>query len=319
MFNPEHLRTLQAVVEEGTVLAAADRLRVTPSAVSQQLARLQQQVGQPVMVRQGRGLVPTDAAAVLVRLAQQMVELDERARAELETLREAVSGALVLAAFPTALLGLVAPSVTLLQTRHPHLQLTVRELSPEAALHALRRGEVDLAVVHDWTDRQVSIRTGLQAHLLGLDPVDLIAPATADLRPGPDGVDLDDLGGHVWIDDSPGVYSDWLRGALASRRLAHRVGATVEASAPRLALVSQGFGLCLLPRLGRDALPDGLVSLPLVEAPTRRIHAVHRDASTRRPAVEAALAVMRTVWRERDELPDIAEEDLDRDEGGRPG
>ena len=67
MFNPEHLRTLQAVVEEGTVLAAADRLRVTPSAVSQQLARLQQQVGQPVMVRQGRGLVPTDAAAVLVR------------------------------------------------------------------------------------------------------------------------------------------------------------------------------------------------------------------------------------------------------------
>ena len=60
-----------------------------------------------------------------------------------------------------------------------------------------------------------------------------------------------------------------------------------------------------------------LHALPLVEAPTRRIHAVHRDASARRPAVEAALAVLRTVWRERDELPDIAEEDVDRDEPGR--
>ncbi|MFK5634539.1 MULTISPECIES: LysR family transcriptional regulator [unclassified Ornithinimicrobium] len=315
MFNPEHLRTLQAVVEEGTVLAAADRLHLTPSAVSQQLGRLQQQVGQPVMVRQGRGLVPTDAAAVLVRVAEQMVELDERARAELETLQEEVSGPLVLAAFPTALLGLVAPAVTVLQERHPHLVLTVRELSPEAALHALRRGEVDVAVVHDWTDRQVSIRAGLQAHLLGLDPVDLIAPATSDLQAGPDGVDLDDLGGHVWIDDSPGVYSDWLRGALSTRRLPHRIGATVEASAPRLSLVTQGFGLCLLPRLGRDALPAGLVALPLVEAPTRRIHAVHREASARRPAVEAALEAMRTVWRERAELPDVPEEG----EGGGGG
>jgi len=77
MFNPEHLTTLQADVEEGTVLAAADRLGITASAVSQQLSRLQRDTGQTVMARRGRTLEPTDAAAVLVRMAQQMHDLDE--------------------------------------------------------------------------------------------------------------------------------------------------------------------------------------------------------------------------------------------------
>ena len=303
MFNPDHLRTLQAVVEEGTVLAAADRLRLTPSAVSQQLTRLQRQVGQPVMVRQGRGLVPTDAADVLVRLAERFVDLDERARAELETLREEVSGPLVVAAFATALRGLVSPAVALLAERHPHLQLTLREHSPEESIPALLRGEVDLVIVHDWTDRHASPRTGLQAHLLGLDPVDLVTLRGEDLTRGPDGVDLDDLGGRVWIDDTPGVFSDWLLEALAQRTLPHRIGATVDSTGARVALVAQGFGICLLPRLGREVLPDAVVATPLVEAPTRRIHAVHRDASTRRPAVEAALDALEEVWREREELP----------------
>lgn len=304
MFNPEHLRTLQAVVEEGTVLAAADRLRLTPSAVSQQLSRLQQQVSQPVMVRQGRGLVPTDAASVLVRLAQQLVDLDERARAELEELREEVSGPLVVASFSTGLRGVVAPAVTLLRDRHPHLEITLREHSPEESMPALRRGEVDLVVVHDWTDRHVSIRAGLRAHLLGLDPVDLVTLRTEELNVGPEGVDLDDLDGRVWIDDNPGVFSDWLLGALVQRALPHRIGATVDNTSARVELVARGFGICLLPRLGRDVLPDEVVATPLVEAPTRRIHAVHRDASGRRPAVDAALTALRDVWRERAELPD---------------
>ncbi|SOC55390.1 LysR family transcriptional regulator [Ornithinimicrobium cerasi] len=304
MFSPEQLMTLQAVVEEGTVQAAADRLRVTPSAVSQQLGRLHRAVGHPVMVRRGRRLVPADAAAVLVDAARELQGLDERTRARLEALREEVSGPLVLAGFPTALLGLVVPAVGLLAARHPDLELTVHEMSPEASMHALRRGGVDIAVVHDWTDREVVVGGGVQAHLLGLDPVDLIAPGSSRLRAGPDGVDLDDLRDQVWVDDSPGVYSDWLRGALTARGLEHRIGATVESSAPRLALVSQGFGLCLLPRLGRESLPEGLVGLPLAEAPTRRIHAVHREDSARRPAVAVALSAMREVWREQELLPD---------------
>lgn len=296
MFNPEHLLTLQAVVEEGTVLGAADRLGYTPSAVSQQLSRLQKDVPQPIMRRRGRANVPTDAAAVLVRLAQQMRDLDERTRSELEMLDGHVSGSLTLAGFPTGFRGLLIPAAMGLRERHPHLEVTLHELNPHESVAAVRRGEVDLALVHDWTDRHVRLQDGVVDWPIGLDPVDLVVREDHTFTIRPDGIDLADLDGQVWIDDTPGVFSDWLLQSLDAHRLSYRIGATVEHLAIRLRLVLEGFGICLLPRLGRGDLPPGVVALPLQGAPTRRLFAVHRDASTQRPDVKAALDLMQENW-----------------------
>jgi len=206
--------------------------------------------------------------------------------------------------FPTGVYGLLAPLAGRLQQRHPQLELTVRELSPEESVPAVRRGEVDLAVVHDWTDRHIPLRNGVQVWPIGLDPVDLVAPHDHHLPVRAGEVDLEDLDAQVWVDDSPGVFSDWLLSALESRNLRYRVGATVDTAVSKVSLTAQGFGLCLLPRLGRERLPSDVVALPLVEAPTRRVLAVHRDSSRDRPAVQAALGIIREVWAEYADLPD---------------
>ncbi len=296
MFNPEHLLTLQAVVDEGTVLGAADRLGCTPSAVSQQLSRLQQEVPQPIMHRRGRANVPTDAAAVLVRLAQQMRDLEESARSELEMLDGLVSGELALASFPSGFRGLLIPTAMALRDQHSNLNVTLYELNPEEAVTAVRRGVVDLALVHDWTDRHVRLQHGVVDRPIGLDQVDLVVREDHPFAVGPAGLDFAELGDQVWIDDTAGVFSDWLIASLDAHRLSYRIGATVEHLATRLRLVLEGFGICLLPRLGRGALPPGVVALPLQGAPTRRLYAVHRDASAQRPDVEAALALIQASW-----------------------
>ncbi|WP_192796760.1 LysR substrate-binding domain-containing protein [Serinicoccus kebangsaanensis] len=299
MFSPEQLVSLKAVVEEGTVLAAADRLGLTASAVSQQLTRLQKEAGQPVLVRRGRNVVPTDAAEVLVQLASQLEQLDEAARAELEHLTSDVAGPLVLSSFPTGIVGLLAPSLPVLRSLHPLLRITMRELTPEGSLGALRRGEVDLAVVHDWTDYHKALPGGLTAHVLGHDVVDLIAPHDHDLRVGRNGVvDLGDCGGRDWVDDSPGVFSDWLLTALHERSLDYRIAATADTHPSKIALVAAGLGIGLMPRLGRPELPDTVVSFPVRNPPTRRIMLVHRDSSVRRPAVVSVMREVRRVWTE---------------------
>ena len=296
MFNPEHLLTLQAVVEEGTVLGAADRLGCTPSAVSQQLGRLQHEVPQPIMARRGRANVPTDAATVLVRLAQQMRDLDERARSELEMLDGLVSGAVSLASFPSGFRGLLIPTAMALRDQHPNLGVTLYELNPGEAVSAVRRGDVDLGLVHDWTDRHVRLQHGVVDRPVGLDPVDLIVRADHPFHIGQEGLDFAELGEQVWIDDTPGVFSDWLIASLDAHRLSYRIGATVEHLATRLRLVLEGFGICLLPRLGRGELPPGVVALPLQGAPARRLYAVHREASAQRPDVEEALRLIQESW-----------------------
>ena len=61
-FDLNLLLVLDAVLTEGSVAKAANRLHVTPSAVSNALARLRQQLGDPLVTRKGRGIVPTPAA-----------------------------------------------------------------------------------------------------------------------------------------------------------------------------------------------------------------------------------------------------------------
>lgn len=95
-FQFDHLETLLAIAEEGTFDAAARRLRVTQSAVSQRIKALEQSAGQ-VLVQRSTPVLPTDAGAVLLRLARQASLLDADARRELH------GGGAEDSAFPMAL------------------------------------------------------------------------------------------------------------------------------------------------------------------------------------------------------------------------
>ena len=79
MIDVRRLRVLRALADHGTVAAAAQALHLTPSAVSQQLAALEREVGQPVAERRGRGLVLTGAADVLLAHAHALFAQLERA------------------------------------------------------------------------------------------------------------------------------------------------------------------------------------------------------------------------------------------------
>ncbi|HBP88510.1 MAG TPA: LysR family transcriptional regulator [Nitrospirales bacterium] len=68
------LVTLDAVLAEGSVARAAHRLRLSPSAMSRALARLRETVGDPLLVRAGRGLVPTPRALELRERVSQLVQ-----------------------------------------------------------------------------------------------------------------------------------------------------------------------------------------------------------------------------------------------------
>lgn len=81
-FDREQLETLAAVVAAGTFDAAAARLSVTPSAVSQRIKALEQQLGRVVVVR-SKPITATESGAALLRLAQQLAVLEQEAASEL--------------------------------------------------------------------------------------------------------------------------------------------------------------------------------------------------------------------------------------------
>ena len=111
MIDARRLRVLREVAQQGTLAAAADALHLTPSAVSQQLAALEREIGQPVIERNGRGVRLTGAAEVLVGHANVVLAQLEAAEADVAAYAEGVVGTVRIAGFATALGELVAPAV----------------------------------------------------------------------------------------------------------------------------------------------------------------------------------------------------------------
>jgi DNA-binding transcriptional LysR family regulator len=149
MLNLERLRVLHAIWTTGSVVGAADGLHVTTSAVSQQIARLEREVGQRLTERQGRGIRLTDAGLLLARGAVDLITHVERVEADLAAHRGTVTGPLTIAAFATAARGLLPGVLRDLRSRHEDLSLSLSEGEPHEVIPALSRGQVDIAVVQD--------------------------------------------------------------------------------------------------------------------------------------------------------------------------
>src|SRR6187549_1873506 len=123
MIDLAALTALRAVDTHGSVVAAADTLGFTPSAVSQQVKRLERQTGVPLLERVGRGVMLTRHGRHLVDAGARVLGDLEEIESGLHRQAEAVAGHLRIVAFSTAMRGLVAPAVRRLLDAHPDLTL----------------------------------------------------------------------------------------------------------------------------------------------------------------------------------------------------
>jgi DNA-binding transcriptional LysR family regulator len=283
----ERLRVLHAVAAAGSVVGAAQALHVTTSAVSQQIARLEREVGQPLVERHGRGIRLTGAGVVLAGHAGDLLDHAERVSAALDALRGAVTGRLTVAAFATAARGLLPGALAALRAAYPSLVVSLAEQEPHEAVPLLVRGRLDVAVVQDWAEEPLVVPAGLVRRHLVDDPFDVALPSAHPLA-ARSSVALAELADVDWVGWSSGqICHDWLvvtlRGLGAVPRIAH----TASEHATQVALVRAGLGAAVIPRLGRDPAPSGVRFVPLSPQPARQVFALWRESTAARPSVVA--------------------------------
>jgi DNA-binding transcriptional LysR family regulator len=289
MLNVERLRALHTVAHQGSVLAAADALHVTTSAVSQQLAKLEREAGCPLLEKQGRGVRLTDMGRRLVAHAEQVLSMLERAEAELQASRDVIGGPLAIAAFATSVRGLAPQALVDLRTRHPQLQPVLRELEPADAVPLLVRRDLDLVIAQDWANAPLALPDGLNKAPLVDDIADIALPASHRLA-RQKSVSLDALVTEPWITWLEGsICHDWLIHTLRRRGHEPRVAHTASEYATQLALVGAGLGAAVIPRLGRGSVPRGVKILPSEPTLRRHVYALWRRDASRRAAIRAAV------------------------------
>ncbi|MGW0827170.1 LysR family transcriptional regulator [Streptomyces sp. NPDC002845] len=298
MLNLERLRTLDALARHGSVSGAAEGLHVTTSAVSQQMSKLEREVGQRLLAKNGRGVRLTDAGRLLAEHAARILSQVELAQSDLEAQRGQVVGELRLAAFPTAARGLFPAVLGALRAEHPALRVRSRELEPELGINAVIRGDIDLAIVLDWYNKPLPVPEGLAKATILDDPADVVVPESHPLADR-DEVDLEDFADDDWIVWPEGEFChEWLLYTLRAKGIepciAHRAGEHPT----QLALVAAGLGVCVAPRLGRDLMPLGVRALPVRHRVHRYVYAVWRVDADRRPSIRAAVAALRRAGEE---------------------
>jgi molybdate transport repressor ModE-like protein len=276
-------RVFLAVAGEGSVSAAARRLRVSQPAVSQTIAALEQQIGAEIVVRRSTGVELTEAGAVLAaearavlaRYDQALTAVGRFARQSDTVLRIGVPLELPPDLLPTAFAALAQS--------HPRTRTDVRHLSSAAQLDALRDGELDVGLLRTRPpDGELDAMVVVQERLG-------VLLAAAEVPPGPDGVRLEKLAGLAWVGfpraDSP-VWFDEIAAVLRSHGLnpgpAAAAGRSLIAEV-KFAAVSAGQAFAFAPEHWTQPLPDGVAWVPLTGTPlVRRTWAVWAADSRRR-------------------------------------
>ncbi len=290
------MRVLQEVLERGSFSAAAESLHLSQSAVSQQVAVLEREVGVPLLERTSDGPKLTTAGETLMTHGDAVMCRLEEAERELAQIAGLEGGRLRLASFPTASATLMTSALSLFRQRFPNVELQFSEDEPEDSFPGLKRGNFDLAVVFDYPAFPLDFSRDVEAEMIYEEPMWVALPPGHPLAAAKS-VRIADL-----------ADEDWLCGALPSSCREQVLGLGRDAGfEPRISFQSEdyevikgfvaaGLGVTILPELAGGH--PGIELRPVRgEKPVRRVWAVTRESESRSPAAEEMLGILREVCR----------------------
>lgn len=203
MIDARRLRILRAVADHRTVTAAAAALYLTPSAVSQQLAALEQETGHRLVERGARGARLTAAGEILLSHTNVVLAQLERAEAELADYSAGVAGTVTVAAFATGIGLVLAPALTELARTAPGIRVKVQDAEGDASVPMVLDRQVDVAVAVEYRGAPAEDDRRLTRVPLYSEPFDAVLPVDHRLA-DQDQVAVADLAKDPWIGPYPG-------------------------------------------------------------------------------------------------------------------
>ncbi|MEU4573927.1 LysR family transcriptional regulator [Nonomuraea sp. ATR24] len=288
--DPRRLRILHEVARRGGVMRAAEALYLTPSAISQQLAQLEREVGLPLIDRSQRRVSLTPAGRVLAGYAERVEDELAEARRELTRFTDRLAGPVRIAAFPTVITHVLVPALRDLADRHPRIVPSIHEVYGQPALQELRHGVVDVLITEQDMSLPVLAQPSLSTRALYVDEYRIVVPASWTDPPR----DVADLADVPWITGEPGQASGQALDRLAGLHgFEPRKLHVITEFGPALALVAAGHGVAIVPTLALLDVPEGQVRVTDIrDVGSRRIDAVTRVSRTRSGEPDPVQAVV---------------------------
>ncbi|QQQ62614.1 LysR family transcriptional regulator [Paenarthrobacter ureafaciens] len=284
LFDIRRLALLVEVVEQGSITSAAELMMYTPSAVSQQLRKLEQEVGQPLLNRRSRGVVPTEAGQVLAGHARKIVEQMLAAQADLAQIAGLKRGSLAVGTFPTLAGSFLPLVIRVFKKRYPAIGLSLRSARFDELVSDLQSGVTGLCLLWDYPWNRFQDDAIRVTEVLQESTVLLISRnhPLADR----DEVRMEELSKESWI-----VRAEAHPVVEVLKRSAHdagfepSIGFLANDYQEAQAMVSVGMGVAMVPRTAVALQHPDVKVISLGDAaPLRRVLLAQRQDKVYAPA-----------------------------------
>jgi DNA-binding transcriptional LysR family regulator len=281
------LRTLRELSVRQTMASVADALFISPSAVSQQIAQLEQEAGVQLIERRGRGVRLTSAGKALVGHAERIIAIIEEAKTDLAEVRNIIGGEIRVAAFPSIATSVVPGVMHRLEERHPNLQILLEEMEPADGIAALRGWQVDVALIDDLTDSPDVAELNLETVPLLTDELYAMLPNSHALATKRE-IRLADLKDERWaLDLAPNTYSQFLIRSCQTLGFTPVVNGRCNSFDVIIAMVEAGCSISVMPGLRLRHVQGRFATAPIAPDIQRRISIAFRHGELRNPSIAA--------------------------------
>ena len=289
--NLRRLQYFVKIVDVGSLTQAADILHVAQPALSQQLATLEGEVRQQLLLRTKRGVIPTEAGKVLYRHAQLILRQCEQAKSDMNAAGQRLAGAVSVGLAPgTAAAGLALPLLRTVRTRHPDIVLYLAETYGTTLSELVMSGRMDLAVLYGGGTPV----HGLAFSTLLRERLCLVGPLTTETPPA--SIPLRQIVGmDLYLPRPYNVVRKMVDDACAGIGIEPQVVAEIELAGTLISVIAAGLGATILPEsMARQVVASSASWLsrivePSIEAPLALCRSDHLPLSEPAQAVKDIL------------------------------
>jgi DNA-binding transcriptional LysR family regulator len=292
------LRALLELARCGTMAAAAEALFLTPSAVSQQIAQLEEEAGVKLTERIGRGVRLTTAGHALVGHAERVMVVLDEARSELAELRREIAGELRVAAFSSIASAVLPDTVKALQHAYPRLEIVLEEFDPIEGLTALRSWRTDIALIDD-----LSVVVDDSQESVGVVPVAedvfYVAVAVDHALSKRTSLSVADLRHETWaIESTWSGFGDVITNLCRRAGYEPRINAKCRGFEMVVAMVASGCSVSMVPGLRLVRPPAGVTWVKLRPEVRRKVYVAYRRGERDHPTIKVFVEeIVRTASR----------------------
>lgn len=283
------LRYFVAVAETENFTRAAGRVHVSQPSLSQQILKLEGEVGHKLFHRLGRKAVLTEAGAAFLERARRILVEVENASKELAD-HPALGRRITVGAVQTVMPYLITPFIADLRDSHPTLLIDAQEDFRGKLLQGVIEGDLDLAVVPlPVRDRRISIEPLL------IEPLMLVVGSRHPIASRSE-ISINDLAEETFVSlgDSSALASQ-IRSFFGDQKFQPRIGIRCAQVATLKQFISSGLGISLLPQLAR--LPDDRDNLTYLRLtgsqPTRELVVIRHLQRYQSRGAELFLSLLR--------------------------